>query len=164
MRPQRVRALMIEMSIETPDQSEVIDLLTASDDYAAALYPAESNHMLDVSALMGPDVTFVVARIDGKALGCAALVDSGGAWAEIKRMFVSPAGRGRKIGRRLLERLESIAMSRGFSLLRLETGIKQFEALALYRSSGFFEVGPFGSYRSDPLSVFMEKRIGREAG
>src|ERR1700722_12490286 len=151
---------MIEISIESPDQGEVIELLKASDDHVAALYPAESNHMLDVSKLKGPDVTFVVARIDGMALGCAAIVDSGEAWAEIKRMFVSPAGRGQKIGRRLLEHLERIAVNRGVSLLRLETGIKQLEALSLYRSCGFVEVGPFASYRPDPLSVFMEKRIG----
>jgi putative acetyltransferase len=157
-------ALVIEVSIESPDQGDVIDLLKASDDYVADLYPAESNHMLDVSTLKGSDVTFVVARIDGKALGCAAIVDSGENWAEIKRMFVSPASRGQKIGRRLLEQLENIAVNRGISLLRLETGIKQLEALSLYQSCGFFEVGPFASYRPDPLSVFMEKRIGRDSG
>jgi putative acetyltransferase len=41
----------------------------------------------------------------------------------------------------------------------LETGVKQFEALALYRSAGFMDTGPFASHLPDPLSVFMEKRL-----
>lgn len=150
---------MIEIRIENPDQAEIADLLQSSDAYMAALYPAESNHMLDIASLKRPEVTFIVARVDGKALGCGAVVKSGAAWAEIKRMFVSPAARGQQLGRRLLEKLESIAIERGAQLLRLETGVKQPEALALYRSCGFVEIGPFGKYRPDPLSIFMEKRV-----
>ncbi len=41
--------------------------------------------------------------------------------------------------------------------MRLETGIKSDEALGLYRRSGYIERGPFGAYRADPLSIFMEK-------
>jgi putative acetyltransferase len=74
-------------------------------------------------------------------------------------MFVSPAARGMKLGRRLLLEIEAIAYQRGERLLRLETGAKQPEALALYRSAGFVEIGPFGSYRPDPLSLFMEKPL-----
>jgi len=155
---------MIELAIEAPDQDEVLGLLKAGDDYVAALYPAESNHMLDVATLKRPEVSFVVARIDGKALGCTAVVDSGEGWAEIKRMFVSPAARGQKIGRRLLEELENIAAKRGICYLRLETGVKQAEALSLYRYAGFLEIGPFSSYRPDPLSIFMEKQIAGTDG
>jgi putative acetyltransferase len=125
----------------------------------AALYPAESNHLLDIASLQRPEVAFFVARVDGRALGCGAVVSSGEGWAEIKRMFVSPAARGMKLGRRLLLEIEAIAYQRGERLLRLETGAKQPEALALYRSAGFVEIGPFGSYRPDPLSLFMEKPL-----
>jgi putative acetyltransferase len=48
----------------------------------------------------------------------------------------------------------------GQSLLRLETGIDNHEALALYERQGFVRRGPFGDYREDPLSVFMEKQFG----
>ena len=74
-------------------------------------------------------------------------------------MFVSPAARGRKLGRRLLQKLEAVAAERGATKLRLETGGKQPEALALYASSGFVEIGPFGKYGPDPLSIFMEKPL-----
>ena len=44
-------------------------------------------------------------------------------------------------------------------MLRLETGIHNTEALALYRRAGFAECAAFGDYAPDPLSVFMEKRV-----
>jgi putative acetyltransferase len=55
--------------------------------------------------------------------------------------------------------LETELRKRGVSLFRLETGIRQPEALGLYRKLGYRERGPFGSYRPDPLSVFMEKQF-----
>jgi putative acetyltransferase len=149
----------IEIAVEDPDQPEVAPLLQASDAYMASLYPAESNHMLDVASLRKPEVAFLVARVDGKALGCGALVDSGEGWAEVKRMFVSPAARGLKLGRGLLDEIEAVAARRGARVLRLEMGALQPEALGLYRSAGFIEIGPFGAYRPDPLSIFMEKTL-----
>ena len=53
--------------------------------------------------------------------------------------------------------LETELERRGIRLFRLETGIKQPEALGLYRKLGYRERPPFGGYRPDPLSVFMEK-------
>jgi len=154
---------MIDLAIESPDQHEIHELLKASDAYMAALYPAESNHLLDVRELCRPGVTFIVARMGGRAVGCGAIVASADGWAEIKRMFVSPVARGQNIGRRLLQRLEATAVDKGIPLLRLETGIKQPEALALYRSAGFVEIGPFGKYGPDPLSLFMEKPLQKAA-
>ena len=123
----------------------------------ASLYPSESNYMLDVAALQRPEVTFVVARDADEVLGCGALVLSNEGWAELKRMYVAPRARGRKLGRRLLEQLEAIALTQGATAIRLETGVKQPAAIALYRSSGFGEIGRFGDYPPDPMSVFMEK-------
>src|SRR6185312_15919126 len=104
---------MLEIKLETPDQPEIRALLLASDAYLASLYPAESNHLLDIAALQRPEVRFLVARLEGRAVGCGALVTSREDWAELKRMFVSPAARGRKIGRLLLQRLEAIAIEGG---------------------------------------------------
>ncbi len=145
---------------ETPRQPGVIRLLELSDAYAASLYPAESNHMLDLASLEMPGVTFLVARREDTVLGCAAIVEAGDGTAEIKRMFVDSSARGLKLGRRLLDALEDAARARSISTIRLETGIYQPEALNLYRSAGYRDIGPFGSYGPDPLSVFMEKQLG----
>ena len=58
-----------------------------------------------------------------------------------------------------MEALERAAEAEGVTLMQLETGIKQPEAIALYRKLGYIERGPFGSYQPDPLSLFMEKRL-----
>lgn len=143
---------------ETPNQPEVHVLLAAADAYAQSLYPPESNHLLELAALLAPSVTFLVARDAAGAIGCGAVVRHDG-WFEIKRMFVATAARGRGVGRALLERLQSEAQARGGRLLRLETGVRQPEAIGLYRKSGFAEIGPFGTYRPDPLSLFFEKHL-----
>lgn len=144
---------------ETPCQPAVLRLLEQSDAYARSLYPAESNHLVDVSTLEKPSVAFFVARHAGEIVGCCALVDAGDGTAEIKRMFVDPQARGLKIGRRLLERIENHGRETGLAVIRLETGIYQPEAIGLYRTAGYADIGPFGTYQPDPLSLFMEKKI-----
>ena len=134
-------------------------MLARLDAYCAALYPAESNHLLDIASLMQGDVLFLVARdVDGAAVGCAALVNKQH-YGEVKRMFVDERRRGLGTGRKLLEHLVMFARMSGLSVLRLETGIHQPEAIGLYERLGFERREPFGEYRDDPLSLFMEMRL-----
>ncbi|HZX27428.1 MAG TPA: GNAT family N-acetyltransferase, partial [Telluria sp.] len=110
-------------------------------------------------ALLAPNVSFFVARdARGEALGCGACVDQGG-YAEIKRMYVAPSARGQGAARALMRAIEGAAVARGLSTLRLETGIHQPEAIALYERTGYERRGPFGAYQADPLSIFMEKTL-----
>lgn len=148
--------LAVTLAVESPRQAEIGRLLEALDAYQSALYPAESNHFLDVEALAAPEVRFVVARRGGRAVGCGALRIEAG-YGELKRMYVVPEVRGRQLGRRILDRIEAEARHEGLRCLRLETGIHQPEALALYRAAGYVEREAFGAYAPDPLSVFMEK-------
>jgi putative acetyltransferase len=154
------RGPLVTIAAEPASQPEVGALLVQSDAYMASLYPPESNHLVDFATLMQPNVRFLVARCEGRAIGCGALVVAGDGSAEIKRMLVLPEARGRNVGRRILERLEDAARAAGVTVIRLETGVHQPEAIGLYRAAGFVEIGPFGSYVSDPLSLFMEKRLG----
>jgi putative acetyltransferase len=144
---------------EPPRQPGVIRLLELSSAYAASLYPAESNHMLPLEELEEPSVSFFVARRGTDVVGCASLVRYQDGTAEIKRMFVDSEARGLKLGKRLLETLEDEARRLGIGVIRLETGIYQPEAIGLYRTAGYVEIEPFGSYKPDPLSLFMEKRV-----
>ncbi|MFS8110722.1 GNAT family N-acetyltransferase [Rhizobium jaguaris] len=151
----------LTITVESPRQEGVIRLLDMSSAYAQSLYPPESNHMLDLESLERPEVTFWVARLDGDIIGCCALVEAGDGTAEIKRMFVDPLARGRKVAQMLMEALEDTATERNLTALRLETGIYQPEAIGLYRKAGYTEIEPFGSYEPDPLSLFMEKALPR---
>lgn len=145
---------------EPPDQPDVLAVLAARDAFSAALYLPESNHGLDLMALLQSKATFLVARRGGAALGCVALVRGNGSGdGEVKSMFVDDAARGTGVGRALLTTVEERARSRDLAALRLETGIHQHAALGLYRTARYRAIGPSGDYRPDPLSVFMEKRL-----
>jgi putative acetyltransferase len=121
--------------------------------------PAESNHHLDESELDRPDIAFFVARLDGRAVGCGALMRVDTVYGEVKSLFVDPAARGQGVSRRLLAAIEAEARGQGLTLIRLETGIRQPEAIGLYEATGFRRIGPFGQYQEDPLSLFMEKSL-----
>lgn len=152
----------MNIAIEPPDQPEVIALIAELDAYQDTLYPPESRHALDLASLMQPNVLFAVARDDAqRAVGCGAIV-LGPEFGELKRMYVSLQCRGQGIARRLLSMLESKAAGRGATLLTLETGPYQPEALGLYERCGYERRGPFGQYADDPLSVFMQKRMSAE--
>lgn len=147
------------IDVESPDQSDVIALIAELDAYQDTLYPPESRHSLDLESLKQANVLFAVARDStAQAIGCAALVFYAG-YAEIKRLYVHPRGRGQGVARKLLALLESRASGADCKLLKLETGPYQPDALALYTSAGYERRGPFGDYTNDPLSVFMQKRI-----
>jgi putative acetyltransferase len=144
---------------ETPNQADVIAMLDKLDAYCGELYPAESNHLMDIDSLTGDDVVFLVARgADGRALGCGAYVHRG-AYGEVKRMFVDPASRGLGVGGKLLAEIARRAQQAGLPSLMLETGIHQPEAIGLYERAGFVRRAPFGDYQPDPLSLFMERQL-----
>lgn len=150
-------ALTIELA--SPLLPEVGELIRESDAVAQALYPAESNHLVDVALLAQPHVIFCVARLDGAIIGCGAAVLKSEDYAEIKRMFVAEAARGHGIGRQILAFLEDQVRGHGLTLTRLETGVYSYDAIRLYERMGYVKIGPFADYWDDPLSVFYEKQL-----
>lgn len=143
---------------DMPNQPEILRLIEELDAYQGSLYPPESNHLLSIDALLRDDIYFASARINGNVVGIGALKKCGD-YAEIKRMFVPVLLRGKGISRALMAHLEDYARTAGIPCMRLETGVKQDAALALYEKCGFVRIGPFGDYAEDPLSVFMENRL-----
>ena len=91
-------------------------------------------------------------RPDVAALGCARA-------AEIKRMYVAPSARRRGLARVVLDHLEGTARGAGADLMVLETGLKQPEAIALYTSSGYEPVEPFGHYAWSPTARYYGKPL-----
>jgi putative acetyltransferase len=151
--------MVLRISLEDPAQKEIINLLEDGEIHTASLYPAESNHHLPLDALREAHVRFLVGRNDdSRAVATGALVLFGN-WAELKRMWVVPEMRGKGVSKTILEALEGIARQAGVRWLRLETGVKNHAALALYQRAGFTRCDPFGDYRPDPLSVFMQKQL-----
>jgi putative acetyltransferase len=123
-----------------------------------ALYPPNQCHHLTPAQLAEPGTAFVVARIDGVAVGCGALRRMAG-YGEIKRMYVRPAYRGQGISRHVLQRLEEEAARDRLRLLRLETGALSYAAIGLYEAAGYLRIAPFGEYTENGVSVCFEKRL-----
>jgi GNAT superfamily N-acetyltransferase len=112
------------------------------------------------------DVSVVVlARDDdGAPLGCGALRELGDGVAEVKRMYVVPAARGRGVSNAVLAALEDAARERGWTTLRLETGPLQPEAVGLYTGAGYRPIGAFGAYVGDADaedSLFFARALER---
>jgi putative acetyltransferase len=103
--------------------------------------------------------SFLLARLDSQVVGCGALRPLTGEVAEVKRMYVAQSVRRRGIARLLLTCLERIACGFGYRALRLETGARQPEAIALYESQGFHRIPPYGEHMNDPLSICFEKKL-----
>jgi GNAT superfamily N-acetyltransferase len=101
----------------------------------------------------------VVAYEGGEAVGCGAIKEYVSGVAEIKRMFVRPERRGRGIARSILSELETWAGELGFLECILETGLKQPEAIELYRKSGYETIPNYGQYEGVENSVCMRKSI-----
>ncbi len=103
---------------------------------------------------------FIVAWRGDEALGCGALrpMDETDT-VEIKRMFVRPEARRQGISRLILTALEDLAHEFGYQKVRLETGTRNPEALALYQSSGYRPIPCYGIYVNEPLSRCFEKNL-----
>ena len=150
--------LMITINYADPRHPEIKALLIQSHALMQSLYSEEENHYLSVEALCKKDVCFFAAQIQGAYVGCAALALKEG-YGEMKSMFVDPHHRGKGVAKVLMAALEREAISLGVDLMRLETGEMLKEAITLYTKFGFTRRGPFGDYRDDPASVFMEKSL-----
>jgi ribosomal protein S18 acetylase RimI-like enzyme len=105
--------------------------------------PGNGNPTPDDEALTPPAGCFLVARLDGRAVGCGALRRLAPGVGEIKRMWVAPEASGLGLSRRLLGALEDQARGRGLSRVRLDTNRSLSEAQSLYRSAGYREIARF---------------------
>lgn len=156
----------IRIRPERPDHPQVRAMLAALDAYLASLYEPEANHILDVQALLQPEIDFLVAERGGELLGCGATRrmagepdTAGQAYGEIKRMYVRPEQRGHRLAEQILHTLEARLFEGGIALALLETGRDQTEAVRLYQRCGYQPRGSFGGYEDNGLSLFLEKRL-----
>jgi len=145
---------------ERPDSPDAASLIAELDAHLESLYPQESRHGYSVAKLLAQGVVFFVVRDGGTAVGCGGIQVVGTEYGELKRMYVRPQFRGRGFGRLMLNHLMDYARSRQLAWVRLETGIHQKAAIALYEGMGFTRIPPFADYTDDPLSRCYEKRMG----
>ena len=152
---------MITIAQEDPRSLDVQRLLSAFVDEVKKRYdslPVDVG-LFDPELVAVPRSVFLVARDDGNAVGCGALIPMDEAVVEIKRMFVAPQKRGHGIARRILDELERLAREFDYDAIRLETGVRQPESIALYGKAGFYRIPNFPPFEDDSSAVCFEKRI-----
>ena len=122
-------------------------------------YGGPDNSPLDPATFDPPSGAFFVGYLGDVPVAMGGwrtrpdVVRLGGALsAEVKRMYVAPAGRRMGLARAMLAHLEETAAGAGADVMILETGTEQPEALALYASSGYELVEKFGHYSWSPKS------------
>ena len=149
----------VEITLERPDSDDARVLIEELEAYLIPLSPPESRHGYSIEKLLKEEVPFFIIRDNGTPVACGGVKLFGTDYGEIKRMYVRPQFRGLGFAKLMLDHLAEYARNQGIAILRLETGIAQQDAIALYERSGFRSIAPFGEYKPDPLSRFYEKRI-----
>ena len=130
-----------------------------SERYGADLEPGQLPTAADI-------VVFVIAydASSQTPIGCGAFrnLPDKQPTVEVKRMYVRPDYRGRKIGQLILRNLEARALQRGAVRIRLETGTKQPEAVRLYEGAGYKRIPNFGDYADDESSLCFERVLAAQ--
>jgi GNAT superfamily N-acetyltransferase len=130
-----------------------LDLYSRYPEPGALIFSLESADIVDgVGALL-------MAELEGEPIGCGAyrVMDDLAGSAEIKRLYVTLAGRGKKVGSALLAELERSAAALGVRRFALETGPRQPEAMRIFDAAGYVVCEPWGPFVGKDFSICMEK-------
>ena len=101
----------------------------------------------------------VLVYIDKVSVGCAGFKHYEDRIAEVKRVYVRKAYRGKGISNVLLHTLEESARIKGYGKLVLETGASLVAAMGLYVKRGYKRIDNYGQYQDMPESICMEKLL-----
>ena len=153
--------MTIAIAPEPFDSDDARRLIEALDAHLASRYSLEQRFGPNLEpAQIAPGLgTFVVARMNGRAVGCGAVRLLDPTTVEVKRMYVEPEMRGQGVAKGILSHLEGAARELGARRAVLETGIYQDEAIGLYRRAGYSVVDCWGEYSTSPTSVCYEKAV-----
>lgn len=123
-------------------------------------YGGGDDTRIELDDFAPPNGDFIVAfAADGTAAGCGGWRSHEGDDAEMKRVYVREAVRRRGLARLLVAAIERSAAEAGRKRLILETGLRQPEAVAMYRALGYRSVAPFGCYADAEGSLHLGKEL-----
>jgi GNAT superfamily N-acetyltransferase len=154
--------MSFQLEAVDPQCADALALLREAAIDARALYPEQhTDHDAWPSNPALPERgVYVLARLaDGSAVASGALWPLTPTIAELRRMYVHRDHRRRGLGGAMLDELVRRARALGFTTLRLETGMRQQPAIALYERAGFYRIAAWGAYVDDPTSVCFECQL-----
>jgi putative acetyltransferase len=153
---------MLDVRLTDPFAAESVRLIGELWQELSVLYPGIQEARFRPTDISGKRTAFIIAWLDGAAVGCGAfqpLGDDETSIAEITRMYIQPSARGCGIARAILMKLAQLASNCGYDLVRLETGTKQPDAIHLSETDGYHRIDPYGRHAEDPMSVCFEKTL-----
>jgi len=152
---------MFKVDVVDPRGPEAAELISALSAELARRYDnmEDGSGGFEPEDALGPRGAFVIGRIGGNPVACGAIRPLGEDVAELKRVFVKVDFRGRGYSKVIVSELERQARVRGYRVIRLETGVRQPEAISLYESLDYHPIPNYGEYRDSSLSVCFEKRV-----
>jgi putative acetyltransferase len=153
--------LSLSLTTEALDSADARKLVAALDAEMSLVYLPEQMHgkNLRPEHLEDGQGVFVIARVDGRPVGCGALRRLSESTGELKRMYVDPEVRGRGVAKAILGYLTDAGRQMGMRRLVLETGTHQVAAIGLYGNAGFRPIECFGEYAESPTSLCLERLI-----
>jgi putative acetyltransferase len=146
---------MLVIEERTTEDDELAALLDAAFEELVVRYGREGRSQVRAGA------RYLVASIGGDAVGCGAVQPVDAVTGELKRMYVVPGHRGQGIATSLLSALEELARGLGYRRLRLATGVRQPEAIALYERCAYTLTEPYGKYVDAPLTRCYQKALAQ---
>ena len=149
---------LVEIRPARPDEEPAAALVAATVAELTERYGAE-DPAIDPDQFVPPRGAFLVAVLEGEPVGCGGVRVLSPGTAEIKRMYVATSARRRGVARALLTALEGASLDLGCPTLRLETGLRQPEAIALYQEAGYGRIPNFGYWADSPEAVCFEKPL-----
>ncbi len=150
-----------KVDVADPRGSEAAELISALSAELARRYDYMEDGSGDFKPehALGPRAAFVIGRVGGRPVGCGAIRPLEEDVAEVKRIFVQDDYRGRGYAKAIMRKLERFARKRGYTTLRLETGVRQPEAILLYEKLGYRRIPNYGKHAKSNMSVCFEKRL-----
>nr|WP_284241204.1 GNAT family N-acetyltransferase [Paenibacillus glycanilyticus] len=140
------------------DNEDLHRLIRKLDEDLAERYPNPDDvFTVDFTDPKVREMVFMVAYIDGVAVGCGAIRPLDETTVELKRFYVDPDYRRQGIAGMVLASLENKAIAMNRRVMRLEAGAPQPEALHFYASKGYYEIERFGEYADSESSLCYEK-------
>ena len=150
--------VVVTSAVTTPAARLLLEEMTVEVSELYGTPPGRNS--LDARSFRPPAGRFLIGQVEDEPVACVAYRRIEDGLAEVHRVYVRPRSRGRGIGRMMLERAEALATEAGYQRLRLETGVRQPQAIAIYESLGYTPIPRFAPYEDDLTSLCYAKRIG----
>lgn len=149
---------MLNIVRTNSDNTDFLNLITHLDQYLRVLDGEDHSFFAQFNKVDHINHVIVI-YLDNVAVACGAIKEYEVDTMEVKRMFTSPAVRGRGIASTVLRELQQWSLELGYTRCILEMGKLQTQAEILYRKNNYTVIPNYGQYKGVESSLCFEKLL-----